>query len=511
MKKISLYAITLAALLMQVSIHMQAQTGPEGDKTVMGVRTMQWKSPAAGSVSALPLSVDNSVSRHFPPIFNQIGNSCAQASGTGYMFTYEMNALLDRDASLAENRFSYLFCWNFINGGRDEGGFSTNGLDLGRTTGIMTEADFPGQTTVSSYRWATGFEKYLNAMKYRPSAYVRLEITDEESLVPVKQYLYDKGVEGGKGGVLCFSGYSSGWTFDEYYDGPSETGYDCLLTSLPDDGAHGMTIVGYDDTVEYTSPDGQVHKGAFIAVNSWGTFSHDNGRYYLPYHFFLSPHDHLALGNDLLGVEVEYREHPDIVFRIALDYTSRDDLSLRLGVSGNASDTSPRFDYPAAIVYNQGGDYPMQGQYDGTDLEIAVDFSQYADKVAGMSEPNYFLTVTRNKFGNVLGEGTIRAFSVYDFRENPDNPAIYTCESIDNTPLAIGKNVFNIPTVEPDKCSYSPVQWINTLTGQPVAAPFVFRTADGRYAKVRFSDYDRENGTIRIRYVYAADGSHNLK
>lgn len=511
MKKISLFAIILSTALMNVSISMQAQTGQEGDKTVMGVRTRPWKSPAARSASTLPLSVDNSVSRHFPPIFNQIGNSCAQASGTGYMFTYEMNALLDRDASLAENRFSYLFCWNFINGGRDEGGFSTNGLDLGRTTGIMTEADFPGQTTVSSYRWATGFEKYLNAMKYRPSAYVRLEITDEESLVPVKQYLYNKGVEGGKGGVLCFSGYSSGWTFDEYYSGPSETGYECLLTSLPDDGAHGMTIVGYDDTVEYTSPDGQVHKGAFIAVNSWGTFSHDNGRYYLPYHFFLSPHDHLALGNDLLGVEVEYREHPDIVFRIALDYSSRDDLSLRLGISGNGSDTGPEYDYPAAIVYNQGGDYPMQGQYDDPTIEIAVDFSQYADKVAGMTEPNYFLTVTRSKFGNVLGEGTIRAFSVYDFRENPDNPAIYTCESIDNTPLAIGKNIFNIPTVEPDKCSYSPVQWINTLTGQPVAAPFVFRTADGRYAKVRFSDYDRENGTIRIRYVYAADGSHNLK
>ena len=209
--------------------------------------------------------------------------------------------------------------------------------------------------------------------------------------------------------------------------------------------------------------------------------------------------------------KIEYREHPDIVFRVALDYTSRDDISIRLGVSGKGSDTSPMYEYPSSIVYNQGGDYPMQGQYDDSAIEIAIDFSQYADKVAEMPEPNYFLTVTRSKFGNVLGEGTIESFSVYDFRENPDDPAVYTCEGIDSTPLAEGKNVFNIPTVEPDRCSYSPVQWINTLTGQPVAAPFVFRTADGKYAKVRFSDYDRENGTIRIRYVYAADGSHNLK
>lgn len=509
MRKTIISAISLLAALLSASA--QNRTDTDGEKTVMGVTTRPWKSPATVTASELPSSVDNSINMYFPPIFNQIGNSCAQASGTGYMFTYEMNALLDRDASLAENRFSYLFCWNFINGGKDEGGFSTYGLDLGKTTGIMTEADFPQQTTVSSYRWATGFDKYLNALKYRPTGYVRLEITDEASLVPVKQYLYNKGTEGGKGGVLCFSGYSSGWRFDEYYSGPSETGYECLLTSLPNDGAHGMTIVGYDDTVEFTDTDGEVHKGAFIAVNSWGTFSHDNGRYYLPYYFFLTEHDHLALGNDLLGVTVEYREHPDIVFRVALDYTSRDDISIRLGVSGKGSDTSPMYEYPSSIVYNQGGDYPMQGQYDDSAIEIAIDFSQYADKVAEMPEPNYFLTVTRSKFGNVLGEGTIESFSVYDFRENPDDPAVYTCEGIDSTPLAEGKNVFNIPTVEPDRCSYSPVQWINTLTGQPVAAPFVFRTAEGKYAKVRFSDYDRENGTIRIRYVYAADGSHNLK
>ena len=488
-----------------------AQTGNEEMTTVMGVKARTWKNPAMKGPESLPSSVDNSTSKHFPPIFNQIGNSCAQASGTGYMFTYEMNALLDRDASVKENRFSYLFCWNFVNGGKDEGGLSTDGFGLAMTTGIMTEADFPAQTIVSQFYWASGFDKYVNAMKYRPSGYVRLTITDENSLNDVKQYLYNKGEAGGKGGVLCFSAYSSGWTFDEYYDGPSETGYRCLLTSYPDDGSHGMTIVGYDDTVESTDPDGIVQKGAFIAVNSWGSFSHDNGRYYLPYWFFIYPHNHLALSNDLLGVAAEYREHPEIVFRVALDYTSRDDISLRFGVAAKGSSTSPDYDYPISIVNNQGGDFPMQGQYSDSYIEIGADFSQYVSKVEEMPETKYFLTVTRNNIGRTYGEGTIEEFSVYDYRKNPDNPDIYACDGIAGTKLAEGKNIFSISTVDPAKCSYTPVQWINTLTGQPVAAPFVFRTADGKFAKVRFSDYDRENGTIRIKYVYAPDGSHNLK
>ena len=47
---------------------------------------------------SIPASVDNSKLKYFPPLINQIGGSCAQASYIGYMFTYEMNRLLDRDA-----------------------------------------------------------------------------------------------------------------------------------------------------------------------------------------------------------------------------------------------------------------------------------------------------------------------------------------------------------------------------------------------------------------------------
>lgn len=59
--------------------------------------------------------------------------------------------------------------------------------------------------------------------------------------------------------------------------------------------------------------------------------------------------------------------------------------------------------------------------------------------------------------------------------------------------------------------SFSPVEWLSTTNRQPVAAPLVLRTSKGKYAKLRFSDYDRENGTIKLKYTYAPDGSRRLE
>ena len=37
------------------------------------------------------------------------------------------------------------------------------------------------------------------------------------------------------------------------------------------------------------------------------------------------------------------------------------------------------------------------------------------------------------------------------------------------------------------------------------------KTADGKYVKMRFSDYNRQDGTIKLKYVYAPDGSLKLE
>ena len=102
-------------------------------KTIIAVAAFLVLGAGAVSVRAqesMPAGVDNSKLKYFPPLINQIGGSCAQASYIGYMFTYEMNRLLDRDASASKDyQFSYLYTWNFINDGKDEGSLGTGYSD----------------------------------------------------------------------------------------------------------------------------------------------------------------------------------------------------------------------------------------------------------------------------------------------------------------------------------------------------------------------------------------------
>jgi hypothetical protein len=150
----------------------------------------------------------------------------------------------------------------------------------------------------------------------------------------------------------------------------------------------------------------------------------------------------------------------------------------------------------------------MQGRGAQTHLEFAMDFSQYASRTG--ETPIWYLTVERTQKGSKLGEGIMRIFEVYDYRKNPENPVIYKHKDINGKTIELGTNVFEISSVEPPQTSFSTIEWLNK-SKQPIASPYVFRTADGKYAKVRFSEYDRENGTIKIKYVYAPDGSTNIE
>ena len=460
----------------------------------------------------MPSSVDNSTLKYFPPLIDQIGGSCAQASYIGYMFTYEMNRLLDRDASASkDNQFSYLYTWNFINGGNDEGSLGVEGLQIAFEGGIASEADFPSQYTSSQFKWASGYEGYLKAIHNRVKKIRFFEVLDRAGVDEVRRYLWNRGETGQPGGIVTFSSRSGDWTIETNYSGPSETGYKALLTKLSSTGAHAMTIVGYDDLVEFNAPDGSVSKGAFIVCNTWGLYyyKHDRGRFYLPYWFWeQADRDRGALGAEMVGTDVEYRE-PRVVFRVKLDYSSRDDLAFRIGVSNKSSDNIPTNDYAVPIANYQGGDYPMQGRGASSEMEFAFDFSSYVGNIDDSAEPKFFLTVCRNKRGNVYGSGKMLEFSVYDYRADHKNPKIYVCNDIANKEIQSGNNVYSIETVPAKKTSYSSVQWLNT-SGQPVAAPLVLRTADGKYSKLRFSDYDKKNGTIKLKYVYATDGGRKF-
>lgn len=473
-------------------------------------------SPAM-ALGGLPDGVDNSQSKYFPPVINQQGGSCAQASYIGYMFTYEMNRLLDRDASASPaNRFSYFYTWNFVNDGFDQGSFGPDGIKLALGNGIVTEEDFP-RDAAYRFKWASGYEKYLNAIHYRASAVELIEVKDMAGVDKVRRYLYDHNEEGRSGGIVTFGSKAQNWVFDKNYSGPSATGYKCLLTKLSTEGSHAMTIVGYDDLVEFNAPDGTVSKGAFIVCNSWGNYIHDRGRFYLPYWFWVqSGRDNTQLGTDVVTVQAMYKA-PSIVFRVSMDCDSRNDISIRCGFSDRLNDKYPTTAYNVSIFDYQGGDHPMQGMGMSENIEFALDFSSATSKM-NTDKPAYFLIISRNKRGSKAASiARLKMLQVYDYRENPVK--IHTYDIMADTrnltgkgaELASGENVFRILTADAPKTSYNTVEWINPQTSTIYSSSYFVRTAKGKYAKMRVMKYDKSEGIMKIKYVYAPSGGKKLK
>lgn len=487
---------------LRAGVYPAPKMTPEAAKAIASARS--WNAPMTRSAVVLPEGVDNSKLKYFPEIFNQIGGSCAQSSGIRYLFTYEMNALLDRTATKS-NTFSYFYTWNFLNDGIDQGGFAEQGLDLARFNGAMTIGDFPDQTSAYSFSWPTGYDKYINAMHYRAREILTFPLTTEADILALKRYLYDRGNGSDHGGIVSFSAQSSDWKFDNYYSGPSVTGYRSLLTKLATTGAHAMTIVGYDDLVEFTPDGGEKTTGAFIVANSYGTFYHDNGRYYLPYYFFLQSRPSMILSTDATGVVPENHE-PKIVFKVKVDYNSRNDLSFSLGVANKPYAESPTVTFVSNIANYQGGDYPMTGQYaNNNKIEIAFNFTDQLSKFESFTEPKYFLTVNKMEKGKI-GQGTIQYFSVVDYRG--DVPKEYVCKDINNNVLKAGANMFSVATTQAVTTSASSLKWLNN--GTPAESPFVVRLANGKYAKIQFQQYDKTTGRVTIKYLYQPDGSRNL-
>lgn len=135
--------------------------GSEADRRSAAIRAAAaaW-TPSKPLEGSLPASVDNSKLKYFPKIFDQKGGSCAQSSGIRYLFTYEMNRLLDRDAQASDaNTFSYFYTWNFLNDGIDQGGFAEQGLNIARQQGAMSLADFPDPSSYFTFKWASGYDR----------------------------------------------------------------------------------------------------------------------------------------------------------------------------------------------------------------------------------------------------------------------------------------------------------------------------------------------------------------
>ena len=517
MQLLKLSSAFFVSLLFPFSLNAQALypdagVAAGGKDLSMQPRKERWSPLRTVRTETLPVSVDNSTSRYFPAIIDQKGGSCAQASGIGYMFSYEVNRILDRQATASEdNVFAYLFTWNFLNSGEDQGGFVDEGLNIAQKYGVMTAADY-GYASAAQFKWATGYDKYYRAMHYRASKIYEFPCTTAEDLVAIKQYLCNKGDGHSGGGILTFSTQSQGWKMNDRYDGPSETGYKSLLTKLGHDGAHALTIAGYDDKVEYTDAEGQKHQGAFIVVNTWGTYMHDRGHYYLPYHFFTERSASLTeniLSTTMTAVDACMHE-PKVVYKVELDYSSRNDISLTMAATDQKDQTGFPVDRHNPVIFrNQGGDYPLLGAYSNQgSLEFALDYTDFLPS-ADHLHAQYFLRVLCAQRGNKSGEGKLKSLSILDYR-NPVEPREYVCRDLKDEPLQWGENIYRICTVPWMRVSANPNRWRNASGQISPSKTYVFRTASGKYAKMRLVGYDQPSGKLTLQYQLQQDGTRNF-
>jgi hypothetical protein len=333
-----------------------------------------------------PERVDNSHSKHFPPIFSQKGGSCAQASAVGYVYTYEVNALRGADAALAENRYPPGFTYNFLNSGSNSrGSWMGSGWSLIQHNGIPTVKLYGGAYLGDPTRWISGHDTYRAGMQNRLTRSYSISVmNDPAKLAVLKQWLYDHGKGSAAGGVASFAAYITGAKMATVPAGLPEAGKR-ILTRWGTKGGHAMTFVGYDDRVRFDfnqdgkftndkdqNGDGVVdlrdwERGALIVVNSWGKGWGSGGRAYLPYRLL----PEVWSGTAYVAEPSEGK--PKLTLRVKLTHNERNRLSLRLWMSNDLSAAAPTYGVALPYPGYSAGAFPMRGKGDSKPIEIAYD------------------------------------------------------------------------------------------------------------------------------------------
>ena len=435
----------------------------------------------ARAASELPEYWNNADTKYFPPAFNQQGGSCGSASRIGYMFTHEINALRDLDASLPENQYPTHFVWLHTN--------TSDGKDqFVEFVGVPNVVHYGGRTyselfgyqeeSYNDFGWMTGYDKWMNAISNRmmKPTFNPLTVDTEEGRLLAKMWLYNHaGDTDFKAGGLIGLGVASGGI---WYNIPKTAANDAAGvtgkyyvhrwgTSVD----HAVTMVGWDDRIEFDLDGNGVageldkdEKGAWIIVNSWGDWC-NKGFIYCPYKYAgpVSDPETGAMtagywSGELYHARKDFR--PLRVIKLKMDYTHRSELLLQVGISTDLNATEPEavsdmhhFRYagdgnngktdPAPAV-------PMLGkwktEWHEEPMEFCYDVTDFSNKFDTNKPLKYFFIINRKKATN-SGYGNVYDASILDLEQDLDGI---------ETPFDLGGEKFEI-TKEGNKLMLSTI------------------------------------------------------
>ncbi|MBN1656387.1 MAG: hypothetical protein JXA30_21640, partial [Deltaproteobacteria bacterium] len=372
------------------------------------------------TTKAAATSVDNSTNKYFRPIFNQEGGSCAQASGIGYTFTYEMAYLRDLDARISQNQYPVHYTWNFLNQGTGKGSWYFDGWDIARDNGIPDLITYGDLFTPHPYvEWMSGYDKYYAGMANRTLRYFAIDVSTPEGIETMRQYMLHHAEGEPVGGIVNLATFMDGVDYNVLAAGTPHAG-ETIITAFgpgndPESG-HAMTFVGYDDTVRYDyNGDGQYTNdidinadgvvdlkdweiGAVKLANSWGTSWKNQGFAWVMYRVLAHDRENGERGIQskmVNGVEVKETNIPKMALKVTMTHSSRSLIRLGAGVADDVDAAVPDQQISYSLFNYQGGDWPMRG--DSSDaIEIGLDVSKLYEMVGESGAKKFFLIVDEN-------------------------------------------------------------------------------------------------------------------
>ncbi|MFH2142021.1 MAG: T9SS type A sorting domain-containing protein [Bacteroidota bacterium] len=383
---------------------------------------------------SLPYMIDNSVHSWFRPVYNQYVYECGQASSIGMCFSYEVNYERNVPGNIAQNQYVPHFAYNFQNGAIGYGVSYMHTFEVLKHCGVPNSVDYGGMYHDNFY-WMSGYNKYYNAMHNRIISAYTIDVSDEEGLDILKQWIYDHANNSSAGGLAVFYAQSP-WGMPTLPAGTEEAGkyvHYYWGTAVN----HAMTIVGFNDSIRYDyNGDGQytknidINNDGIVNMKDWeigglkfcntygGGPSWGNGGFcYMMYKSLAEDKDHGGIWNHAVHVmRAKPNCEPQLAVKILLKHTARNRLKISVGAAIDTAATSPEFTIDFPIFNYQGGLLFMLG--DTTEasktIEFGLDVTQLLNYLNNNDFGKIFLMIDEDDMGNAF-PGEIISYSLMDY------------------------------------------------------------------------------------------------